>query len=221
MHVKGMVAEFVGTFALVFVAAGAMAMDHASGGALGLVGIAVANGLIIAVMASATMAISGGQFNPAVSLALLITGHAKPGDAIAYIATQLIAGVAAVFVVGQAVPAESLQAVAMGTPSLGATTSTAQAVVTEIVLTFILVFVIFGTAVDRRAPKQSALYIGMAVTLAILMGGPISGAVMNPARYFGPALLGPGLGQLWIYTLGPLVGGASAALLYHHVLDER
>lgn len=221
MNVKGMIAEFVGTFALVFIAVGALAVDHSTGGGVGLVGIALANGLVIAAMASATFAISGGQLNPAVTIGLLLTGKIGARDAVGFIATQLLAGVAGVLAVQAAVPRASLEAVGMGAPALGAGIGGMQGLVTEVVLTFFLVFVIFGTAVDRRAPKQAALYIGMAVTLAILMGGPVSGAAMNPARYLGPALLGPGLTHAWIWFVGPIGGSAAAALLYHHVLDER
>ena len=95
------------------------------------------------------------------------------------------------------------------------------ALVTEIVLTFFLMFVIYGTAIDRRAPKVGALFIGLTVVLDILMGGPISGAAMNPARHLGPALLGGGTQNMWIYWVGPIVGALLASFLYHHMLEEK
>ena len=91
----------------------------------------------------------------------------------------------------------------------------------EIILTFFLVFVIFGTAIDSRAPQVGALFIGLTVTLDILIGGPITGAAMNPARHLGPALLGGGLQHLWLYWVGPVVGGLIAALGYHHILEKK
>jgi aquaporin Z len=93
--------------------------------------------------------------------------------------------------------------------------------VLEFILTFFLVFVVFGTAMDKRAPQVGGLFIGLTVTLDILAGGPISGAAMNPARYLGPALLGGGLQYIWLYWLGPLAGGAAAALVYHYLLEDR
>jgi aquaporin Z len=91
--------------------------------------------------------------------------------------------------------------------------------ITEMVLTFFLVFVVYGTAVDHRAPKVGGLFIGLTVTLDILIGGPITGAAMNPARHLGPALLGGGLTHLWLYWAGPLTGGILAALSYRKYLE--
>ena len=82
-------------------------------------------------------------------------------------------------------------------------------------------FVIFGTAIDFRAPKVGGLFIGLTVALDILAGGPLTGAAMNPARYLGPALMGGGLKYFWLYWIGPLAGGAAAALLYHNVLEDK
>ena len=94
-------------------------------------------------------------------------------------------------------------------------------VIMEAMLTFFLVFVVFGTAVDARAPKVGGLFIGLTVALDILIGGPITGAAMNPARHLGPVLLGGGLQNLWLYWVGPLLGGALAALVYHHLLERE
>jgi len=109
----------------------------------------------------------------------------------------------------------------MGTPALGAGVSIGQGLLIETILTFFLVFVIFGTAMDARAPKMGRLFIGLAVTLGILVGGPLTGAAMNPARHLGPALLGGGLSHVWLYWVGPVVGSILAALVYHHVLEEK
>ena len=179
---KQCIAEFIGTFALCFV--GILAIHHNPG----LLGVALAHGLTIAVMASAFGAISGGQFNPAVSVALFVAGKMDAMRAGAYIVTQLVAATAAGFLIMAVAGDGGRQIVSNGTPDLGATVTQSQGILMEIVLTFFLVVVIFGTAVDSRAPKMGGLAIGLTVALDILAGGPISGAAMNPARTFGPAL---------------------------------
>jgi aquaporin Z len=108
----------------------------------------------------------------------------------------------------------------MGTPALGGGITANMALITEIILTFFLVFVIYGTAVDSRAPKMGGLFIGLAVVLDIFMGAPISGAAMNPARHLGPALLGGGLQNTWIYWAGPIVGSVLAAQIYKTQLEK-
>ncbi|MBI1729128.1 MIP family channel protein [Candidatus Acetothermia bacterium] len=220
MNGKALVAEFIGTFALIFVGVGSIAVNQITHGSLGLVGIALAHGLTIAVMASATGAISGGHFNPAVTFGALLGGKINIVNAIGYMIAQCLAAIAGAFMIQQAMPAEALQAVNLGTPALGTGVSASMGLVMEIVLTFFLVFVIFGTAIDKRAPKVGGLFIGLTITLDILAGGPISGAAMNPARFLGPALLGGGLENLWLYWVGPLIGGALAALIYHYVLEN-
>ncbi len=211
--VRRCVAEFIGTFALVFVGVGAVGVSPEKGG--GLLSIALAFGLTIGVMVSATLHISGGQFNPAVSLALLATGKMSLHDALFYILTQLIAAVAAAGVLqlmfGGYVNYN-------GTPVPGKEFSVSATLVMEMILTFILVFVIFGVAVDKRGPNYLAgLLIGLTVTLDILIGGPYTGASMNPARSFGPALIGMQWKAWWVYWVGPLLGGVLAGLVYNFV----
>lgn len=220
MNFKAYVAEFIGTFALIFVGVGAIASDYISG-ASGLVGIALAHGLTIAVMASSTAAVSGGHLNPAVTIGALSAGKIDATNAAGYIVSQCLGGIAAAALLKLCIPAAALEAVNMGTPALGAGISVSMGLITEIVLTFFLVFVVFGTAIDSRAPQVGALFIGLTVTLDILIGGPITGAAMNPARHLGPALLGGGLQNLWLYWVGPVVGGVLAAQVYHHVLEEK
>ncbi|MCR4336664.1 MAG: MIP family channel protein [Candidatus Omnitrophica bacterium] len=220
MNRKALIAEFIGTFALIFVGVGAIAANHITGGSLGLVGIAMAHGLTIAVMISAVGAISGGHLNPAVTIGLFFAKKINALNAIGYVLVQCLGGIAAAFLIKLAVPADALSAVNMGTPSLGAGISEGMGLITEIVLTFFLVFVVYGTAVDKRAPKVGGLFIGLTVALDILMGGPISGGAMNPARHLGPALLGGGLDNLWLYWLGPIAGGIIAAVTYQKFLEE-
>ncbi len=213
MNVKALAAEFIGTFALIFVGVGAIAADP------GLTGIALAHGLTIAVMASATAAVSGGHLNPAVTIGLLVGGKIDAGNAVGYVIAQCLGGIAAAGTLMICLP-DASAAIAGGTPALADGVSIAQGLVMEIVLTFFLVFVVWGTAVDSRAPKVGGLFIGLAVTLGILIGGPVTGAAMNPARHLGPALLGGGMQHVWLYWVGPLIGGVLASLVYKNVLAE-
>lgn len=219
MNKKALIAEFVGTFTLIFIGVGAIAADHISGGKLGLTGIALAHGLAIAVMVSATAAASGGHLNPAVTIGLWSAKKIDTQLALGYLASQCFGAVMAAFLIKCAVPADALIAVNMGTPAPGAGIPGYMALFTEIVLTFFLVFVVYGTGVDPKGPKCGGLFIGLTVALDIMMGGPISGAAMNPARYLGPALFGGGLHDFPIYWAGPILGGIFAAQVYKKQLE--
>lgn len=220
MKLNALLAEFIGTFTLIFIGVGAIAADAISGGGNGLVGIALAHGLAIAVMVSATAAISGGHLNPAVTIGLFSAQKIDALNAMGYIVAQCLGAIAAAFLIKLCVPAEALAGIGMGTPSVGNGVSATMALLTEIVLTFFLVFVVYGTAVDKRAPQVGGLFIGLTVALDIMMGGPISGAAMNPARHLGPALMGGGLQNIWIYWVGPVVGGVLAASCYKTFLEK-
>ncbi len=221
MNLKALVAEFIGTFALIFIGVGAIAGNHLGNGATGLTGIALAHGLAIAVMVTATAAVSGGHLNPAVTIGLLSVGKIEIGNALGYILAQCFGAISAAALIKLCVPADALAAVGMGTPSLGAHISVTMGLITEIILTFFLAFVVLGSAVDQRAPKMGGLFIGLTVALDILMGGPISGAAMNPARHLGPALLGGGLDNIWLYWVGPIVGAVLAAQIYKNILEQK
>jgi MIP family channel proteins len=221
---KQCVAEFIGTFALIFVGVGAIYHNA------GLLAIALAHGLTIAVMVSATGAISGGQLNPAVTFGLLIGGKMTLQRSVAYWIAQLAGASAAGFILlflfsGQVDPAKGVLAqtiVANGTPDLAPKGIDAvQGIVIEAILTFFLVFVVYGTAVDSRAPKIGGLAIGLTVALDILFGGPFTGAAMNPARTFGPALASGHWNNQMIYWIGPLLGGALAGLVYGRYLIKQ
>ncbi|MCH8880867.1 MAG: aquaporin [Planctomycetes bacterium] len=226
------VAEGLGTFALTFIGAGAILTTAFTGGEPGLIGIAFAHGLVLAIVVSATMNISGGHINPAVTITMLVTGRIKPPLAIGYIISQLVGASVAGFLLmfifksmGEA-GAEAIIACKLGTPNLSAAVSPWMGVLIEIILTFLLVFVIFGTAVDPRAPKIGGFGIGLAVTVDILMGGPLTGAAMNPARTFGTLLGGLGdtadlWSQHWIYWLAPIVGAVLAGVFYDKFLMEH
>jgi aquaporin TIP len=220
MKTDALIAEFIGTFALIFIGVGAIAADVITGGKLGLTGIAFAHGLTIAVFASATGAVSGGHLNPAVTIALTVAKKYDVRTAVGYVISQCLGAICAAALIKCAVPASVLSTINMGTPGLGTDITPMMGLVTEIILTFFLVFVIYGTAVDRRAPSVGGLFIGLTVALDVMMGGPISGAAMNPARHLGPALLGGGLHHLWIYWVGPVVGGILAAMVYKTQLEK-
>ena len=140
--------------------------------------------------------------------------------AVAAVVFLLLGGIAAAALIKMAVPDGPLAVVHMGTPAINvsAGVTTMMALVAEIITSFFLVFAVCGTAVDKDAPKVGGLFIGLAVTMGILMAGPISGGAMNPARHLGPALLGGGLQDIWIYWVGPIVGGVLAATVFFRVI---
>ena len=207
-------AELVGAFALVFVGAGSVAV--AAQADAGLVVVALAHGLVIAVMASAVGHISGGHFNPAVTLGFLVTKRMAPALAGIYWAAQFAGAVLGALLLTLLLPDDLTDPVALGTPALGLGIGAGAAVVIEAILTFLLVWVIFATAADPRGSFTSiaGLAIGGTISLDILMGGPLTGAAMNPARAFGPQLFSGEWDDFWVWYLGPLVGGAAAALAY-------
>jgi len=220
MNKKALIAEFIGTFTLIFIGVGSIVADYWSGGKLGLTGIALAHGLAIGVMVSATAAVSGGHLNPAVTISLWSVKKIDNKNAVFYIIAQCLGGIFAALLLKAAVPNDALSAVNFGTPGLGHGVTPSMAFVTEMILTFFLVFVVYGTAVDARAPKCGGLFIGLTIALDILMGGPISGAAMNPARYLGPAVFLGDLSNVWIYFAGPIVGGVLAAQIYKTQLEK-
>jgi MIP family channel proteins len=204
------VAEFIGTFALIFVGAGSL------GFARTLTDVALAHGLVIAVFASAFGFISGGHFNPAITLGFLVTRRIAPALALAYWVVQFAGAAAAALLLKWVLPNAIENQSNLGVPALGGGIGSGAAVVVEAVLTFFLVIVVFATAVDPRgAFKQIAgLAIGLTITLDILMGGVLTGAAMNPARAFGPQLVGNHWSHFWVWYVGPLAGGVIAACVY-------
>jgi aquaporin TIP len=206
------VAEFVGSFALTFVGAGAIAVT--AGG--DLVAIALAHGLVIAVMASAVGHISGGHFNPAVTFGFLVARRMEPALAIVYWISQMLGAVLGAVVLVLVVPDALTEPVNLGAPALGDGVGAGAGFGIEAILTFFLVWVIFASAADPRGTFKSiaGLAIGFTITLDILIGGPLTGAAMNPGRAFGPQLVDGYWSDAWVWYLGPLLGGGAAALLY-------
>ncbi len=201
-------AEGVGTFALVTGGCGAIVVDHATG-ALGHGGVAASFGLVIMVMIAAAGHLSGAHFNPAVTIAFAVTRHFPWRDVPSYLTGQLAGAVAAAGVLRGLFGLEA---------GLGATVpagSPLQALGVEVLLTAVLMFVIVSVATDTRAVGQlAAIAIGGTVALDALWGGPVTGASMNPARSFGPALVAGVWPAHWIYWLGPLVGAVLGAAVY-------
>jgi MIP family channel proteins len=215
------VAEFIGTFTLIFIGVGAI---HNAGNAavgMGLLGVALAHGLAIAVMVSATGGISGGHLNPAVTLGLLVGGIIDIKNSIAYWISQLAGGVAAGLLLLSVYGANGVDVVRAGTPNLAEGVTMGTGILVELVLTFFLVFVVYGTAVDARAPKIGGLAIGLTIALDILFGGPITGGSMNPARTFGPAVAANFWKDHAVYWIGPMAGGALAGVIYGRFLIKE
>jgi MIP family channel proteins len=209
-------AEGLAAFALVFAGCGAAVTDERYEGALGTVGVALVFGLVIMVMVYATGHLSGAHINPAVTVAFTITRHFPARDAVAYVAAQL-AGATAGALLLLAMWSEKPARLGATVPSVASGT----ALVYEIVLTAFLMFVIMAVATDTRAVgAAAAIAIGATVGLDALFGGPVTGASMNPARSFGPALAAGEWHAFWIYLVGPLVGATAGALAYQAVRGD-
>ena len=199
-------AEFVGAFTLTFAGVSAIALGA------DLTGVALAHGLAIAVMVSAVGHISGGHFNPAVTLGFLVTRRIEASLAAAYWVAQLAGATAAALLVKWLIPGDAL---AKGVPAVHGVSSF-EAAVLEAILTIFLVWVIFASAVDARGTFKSVagLAIGLTITMDIFAGGTLTGAAMNPSRAFGPQLVGNHWANGWVWYLGPAVGAVLAALAY-------
>jgi aquaporin NIP len=215
--VRRCVAEGFATFALVFAGCGAIVVDSQRGGSLGALGIAAAFGLAVMVMIYATGHVSGAHINPAVTVAFAVTRHFPARDALAYVPAQLAGAVAGALL---------LRITWEGTPAeLGATVPSVDAgpaFAYELVLTAFLMFVIVSVATDTRAVgAAAAIAIGGTVGLDAVFGGGVTGASMNPARSFGPALVASEWSDFWIYVLAPLTGALAGALLYGLIREPR
>jgi len=216
--------EALGTFALCFMGIGAIILTQGQD----IVAIALAHGLAIGLMVAAAGHISGGHFNPAVTLGMLVTGRISLQPAVAYVVAQLIGAVAGAGALTLAYLDVDRNNVDLGLPAIGNSItadpveklSAGNAVAMEAILTFFLVFVIFGVAVDRRSGGRAiaGLAIGLTISMDILAGGAVSGAAMNPARWFGPAVIQQDFSDFWIWIVGPAIGAVVAALIYSQFL---
>ena len=209
-YLRRCVAEFIGTFTLIFIGAGSVVFART------LTDIALANGLAIGVMVCAMGFTSGGLFNPAITLGFLITRRIAPPLAACYWVAQFGAAALAALLLKWVLPTALESQSHLGVPSLGGGIGAGQGVVVEAVLTFFLVWVVFGTAVDPRSTFKvvAGLAIGLTITIDVLMGGVLTGAAMNPARAFGPQLVADQWAHFWIWYVGPFAGAVIAASVY-------
>lgn len=203
------VTEGVGTFLFFFVGMGAAVIAT---GEAGLVQVALAHGLVLAVLVSSLGAVSGGHFNPAVSFGVWLSGNLPGRRALAYVLAQCIGGISAGLALAAIYPLST--GTTLGTPALGPGIDPLMGIAIEAILTMILLIAVFGTAIDPRAPKVGGLAIGLAISADILMGGPLTGAAMNPARWLGPAITTGNLANAHVWIIGPLLGALIAAMLY-------
>ncbi len=227
----GAVAEFIGTFALMFVGGAAIIQT----GGENLLVIALAHGLILAVMVCAAMQISGGQFNPAVSIALAAIGKQPVGKAALFILAQIAGAVVAAMLLVQFFDSDAVNSVKLGATlgqyTTGEAPKLSAAFGLEVICTFFLMFTIMGVAVDKRGSEKNGAVAGIAIGLCIVADilaiGPLTGASMNPARTLGPVIAGTFAGiegvaqSLWLYMVAPLVGALACALLWKTVIEEK
>ena len=212
---KAAVAEFIGTFALIFFGAGTIIAT----GNTDQLAIAFAHGLTIAIMVSLMVHISGGVFNPAIQAALWVTGKMPTVRSAVYLVAQLAGGIAAALLLKYFSPAQAFDSVNGGTPSVMSGYAIGKAVLVEAVATFFLVWAVFATVVDDRGPfaKTAGFTIGLVITIDMLALGPLTGAAMNPARWFGPALVTGTWTDWWVWIAGPIAGGIIAGIAYWYL----
>ncbi len=208
------VAEFIGTFILVFAGTGAIVVNALTGGAITHVGISLTFGLAVMIVVYSIGHISGAHINPAVTLAFAVNKRFPASHVPPYLAAQLLGATFASFVVIQLLG----NAADLGA-TLPANGNVVQSSILEFFLTFILMFVIRAVATDERVkgPAVAGTAIGLTVAMDALFGGPISGASMNPARSFGPALIGANFQYHWIYWLAPILGAITATFLFEYI----
>ena len=215
-----LVAEAVGTCLFFVVGAGSIVLGTFAPPGPGLLGVARAHGLILAVMVSALGAVSGGHFNPAVTFGLWIAGKIDARRSVFYVVAQLIGAAAAGGILRLAFP-DAWQDTHIGVPALAAGVSPATGIALEAIMTVVLLLAVFGTAVDPRGPRIGGFAIGLAVAADILVGGPVTGAAMNPARWFGPAVASGFFDNAYVWIVGPLLGAALAAIGYRYLFSPE
>ncbi len=217
------IAEFVGTFTLIFIGAGAIVSTGGGATTDDRLLVALAHGLALGVMVSALAHVSGGHFNPAVTFGALAGRQIPVKLAVVYWTAQLLGGLAgATTLLGVFAPQE-WQSSHLGTPFLGPAVGWGTGILVEAVLTFFLAFVVYGTGIDPKGSFHAVggFAIGLTIAMDIMMGGPLTGAAMNPARWFGPAVVAQFFDSWYVYWIGPLLGGAVAGLLYSRVFLEK
>jgi aquaporin Z len=223
-QLRPLTAEFVGTLLFVFLGAGSVVALVANGpttGSIGPLGVALAHGVGMAVVVSMTMTISGGHMNPAVTFGLWIANRFDGRLVGQYVLTQVLGAVAGAALVKTVLPRVAVGIALVGTPRLANEVTFMQGVWIEALLTFFLVSAVFGTAVSSEAPKIAGFGIGLAIFVDALVGGSLTGAMMNPARAIGPALVAWQWNAHAVYWIGPLIGAGAAGALWKAVLLPR
>ena len=221
---RRLAAEFFGTFIFVLVGAGSAvgsaSLSSPNSGTLLLVS-ALGNGIGLAVAVTATLKISGGALNPAVAVGLWVGKKLPPREAILYVFVEVVGATAAGVALVASFPSVLGNNAKWGSPILGQGLSDLQGIAIEALLTFVLVIVVYGTAVDPRAPHVGGIGIGLALLGSVLVAGNLTGAALNPARALGPMIAGGFYPGYWyIYIIGPVVGAILAALVYHYLLEN-
>ncbi|MEO7218497.1 MAG: aquaporin [Gemmatimonadaceae bacterium] len=214
------ISEFIGTFALVFVGSAAIMAVAQSNSPSGLLQVALATGLVLAIFVTALMRISG-HFNPAVTLGFVAARRIDPMMAGIYIVAQLLGAAAAAYVLMGTFPDAVVLATRDGGQAISLDVTASQAWILEAIATFFLTFTVFATAVDEKSPRVGGFAIGLVYTVAILAIGPLTGASMNPARSFGPALASGVYEGQFIYWTAPIIGSIIAAVLYDQLFIRR
>jgi len=220
---RPLAAELFGMALFVFVGAGSVGagMAAAQSGAPNALMIALAHGVGMAIIVSATMNISGGHINPAVTFGLFVAGKVDAGTLGRYWAAQLVGAIVGAALLKAVLPWGAVHATSAGTPLLSSTITFSQGILIEAMLTFVLVSAVFGTAISPEAPKIPGFGIGLAIFVCMVVGGPFTGGVMNPGRAFGPALIAWQWNGQAAYWIGPLIGGGIAGLLWKFILVPR
>ncbi len=214
------VAEFIGTFALVFIGGATIIGVASTNTEAALVTVALAHGIILAVLVSALMRISG-HFNPAVTIGFMAARRIEPMMAGVYIAAQVLGAIFAAYALKWLLPEAMATATRLGAQAVSLDVTAGQAVGLEAIATFFLTFVIFGTAVDPKSPRIGGLAIGATLTAGILAIGPFTGGSLNPARSLGPAVASGVFEGMYVYFIGPIIGSLAAALLYDTLFIRR
>lgn len=218
---RPLIAEFVGVFMLVFIGGGAIVVNSYRDGVVGLGGIAAAHGLALAIAVTVAMNVSGGHINPAVTVGLWSIGRIGSRKAGLYVVAQLLGAIVAAFALKWLFPTMAAQVQQYGALKLASDVTLAGAILIEAILTFFLAFAVMATVVDPDAPKVGGFAVGLTLWMGVLAGGPLTGAALNPARAFGPALVA----NFWVgqiaYWVGPILGAVVAMQVYERVLLKK
>ena len=211
-------AEGLGTFALVFFGAGAVASKYYPEATYGIFGVAVAHGLVLAVLVTALMGISGGHLNPAVTLGLMSVGKVDVRTGAVHLAAQVVAAVLAALSLQAFFPEAIAGVVSYGTPQLSLNVSLVQGIALEALMTFFLMSAVMGTVVSANAPRIGGFGVGLTLVFLILGGGTLTGAAMNPSRALGPAIASGTWTGHAVYWIGPILGAVVASFVWDRFL---